>query len=183
MLMNKDLPAVAVHDVVVQNQAKELVVCTHGRSIYVASVKELQQLRDTILEKELHTFALAERRHSSRWGNSFAWWYKTDEPEMKIPFFTKNAGKVEFSIVSAKKKDTVLKKWTSDAVKGLNYEVYHFDLQEDKAEMVKKWLAENDKKDIELKEADNGKYYLPKGEYLVRIKRYGVEEEQKLMLK
>jgi len=183
MLMNKDLPAVAVHDVVVQNQAKELVVGTHGRSIYVANVKELQQLRDTILEKELHTFALTERRHSSRWGNSFAWWYEVDEPEIQIPFYTKNAGKVEFSIVSAKKKDTVLKKWTSEAVRGLNYESYHFDLEADKAEMVKKWLAENEKEDIQLKEADNGKYYLPKGEYLVKIKKGGVTEEQKLKLK
>ncbi|MEM6699673.1 MAG: glycosyl hydrolase, partial [Bacteroidota bacterium] len=183
MLMNKDLPAVAVHDVVVQNQAKELVVGTHGRSIYVASVKELQQLRDTILDKELHTFALAERRHSSRWGNSFAWWYETDEPEMQIPFYTKNGGAVEFSLAAAKKKDTVLKKWTSDANKGLNYETYNFDLAKDKAEMVKKWLAENEKDDVELEEADNGRYYLPKGEYLIKIKKGSIVEEQKLVLK
>jgi hypothetical protein len=40
----KDLPRVAVHDIIVQKRENELVLGTHGRSIYIAKLDEVQRL-------------------------------------------------------------------------------------------------------------------------------------------
>ncbi|MEM9886035.1 MAG: glycosyl hydrolase [Bacteroidota bacterium] len=181
MAMDETIPAVAVHDLVVQQQAKHLVLGTHGRSFYIANVKELQQLQDSILEKDLHTFAIAETRHSSRWGNAYAWWYETEEPEMQIPYFTKAAGEVAFSIAAKEQPDFELYTWSKEVPKGLNYETYHFHLDEAKIEKMQQWLKGKDK-DVKLEKADNGKYYLPKGEYVVKLKKGKTVKEEALVL-
>jgi photosystem II stability/assembly factor-like uncharacterized protein len=40
----KDLPRVAIHDIIVQKRENELVVGSHGRSIYIAKLDEVQHL-------------------------------------------------------------------------------------------------------------------------------------------
>ncbi len=46
MRMSNGIPAVAVHDVVIQSREHELVVGTHGRSIYVVDIEALELLND-----------------------------------------------------------------------------------------------------------------------------------------
>ena len=41
---NATLPNVAVHDLKVHHRDNELIVATHGRSIYIADVKKLQKI-------------------------------------------------------------------------------------------------------------------------------------------
>ncbi|MEM9848222.1 MAG: glycosyl hydrolase, partial [Bacteroidota bacterium] len=182
MAMDGTIPAVAVHDLVVHKAAKDLILGTHGRSFYVADVEELQQLQDSILQKPLHTFDLATTRHSSRWGNSFAWWYESDEPEMTIPYFIGTDGNVSFTIASAEQPNYPLYSWTSKATKGLNYEPYHFQLDASKVATVQKWLDKKEA-DVQLEKADNGKYYLPKGAYVVKIQKNKMVKEERLVLK
>jgi hypothetical protein len=38
------LPGVAIHDIAVQERENEIVLGTHGRSIYIASLNEVQKL-------------------------------------------------------------------------------------------------------------------------------------------
>mgnify|MGYP001241228132 FL=1 len=47
-VFSKELPNVAVHDLVIQPQAKHLVLGTHGRSLYVADISLLQKLNSKI---------------------------------------------------------------------------------------------------------------------------------------
>jgi hypothetical protein len=42
------MPNVAVHDVVLQKKARDLVVGTHGRSIYKVNVDQIEQLTDKV---------------------------------------------------------------------------------------------------------------------------------------
>ncbi|MFT3844616.1 MAG: hypothetical protein QM725_06165 [Lacibacter sp.] len=44
MAWNAGLPGVAVHDIAVQERENEIVLGTHGRSIYIASLSEVQKL-------------------------------------------------------------------------------------------------------------------------------------------
>ncbi len=44
MAWNTGLPGVAVHDIAIQERENEIVLGTHGRSIYVASLSEVQKL-------------------------------------------------------------------------------------------------------------------------------------------
>jgi photosystem II stability/assembly factor-like uncharacterized protein len=46
MILDNNLPRVPVHDIVIQQRENELVIGTHGRSIYVAKLKEVHKLYD-----------------------------------------------------------------------------------------------------------------------------------------
>jgi hypothetical protein len=48
------MPNVAVHDVVIQKKARDLVVGTHGRSIYKVNVDQIEQLTDKVLAENAY---------------------------------------------------------------------------------------------------------------------------------
>ncbi|MBK8611832.1 MAG: glycosyl hydrolase [Chitinophagaceae bacterium] len=50
MVMDNNLPRVPVHDIVIQQRENELVVGTHGRSVYVTKLKEVQKLFEKLVE-------------------------------------------------------------------------------------------------------------------------------------
>jgi photosystem II stability/assembly factor-like uncharacterized protein len=53
----KNLPNVAVHDIVVHPRENDLILATHGRSIWIFDdVTPLQQLKQQILESDVHLF-------------------------------------------------------------------------------------------------------------------------------
>ncbi|MDQ6844488.1 MAG: glycosyl hydrolase, partial [Bacteroidota bacterium] len=41
MTLGNNLPSVPVHDIAIQKKAKEIVIGTHGRSIYIASLEDI----------------------------------------------------------------------------------------------------------------------------------------------
>jgi photosystem II stability/assembly factor-like uncharacterized protein len=49
LTLDNNLPRVPVHDIVVQQRENELVVGTHGRSIYITKLKEIQKLYDKMM--------------------------------------------------------------------------------------------------------------------------------------
>jgi len=49
MILDNNLPRVPVHDIVIQQRENELVVGTHGRSVYIAKLKELHKLYDKMM--------------------------------------------------------------------------------------------------------------------------------------
>lgn len=153
---SEGLPNVAFHDLVIQPEANDLVLGTHGRSIYVANISILQNIEEGILSiSEIDPI-----HYSSRWGDSWSQWSEVNEPSVVIQFYNPKAEKTTISIQT---EDGVeLKNYKIDAVKGVN--VFEYDVTI--SEKGKKALA---KKDIEISEAKNGKYYLPKGKYLVFI--------------
>ena len=81
------IPNVASYDMVVHPRDHELVVGTHGRSIYVTDVKPLHELM-TRDERKLVAFALDGIRYSERWGNQSAPFREVYEPGMELLFFT-----------------------------------------------------------------------------------------------
>jgi photosystem II stability/assembly factor-like uncharacterized protein len=52
MTLDNNLPRVPVHDIVIQQRENELVIGTHGRSIYIAKLKELHKLYDKMMEEK-----------------------------------------------------------------------------------------------------------------------------------
>ena len=54
--LGKGLPPVAVHDLVVHPRDRELVVATHGRSLYVIDVAPLQELTARVQTAKVHLF-------------------------------------------------------------------------------------------------------------------------------
>ncbi len=183
MLMNKELPAAPVHDLVVHPRENELLVGTHGRSLYLAPVQHLQQLVDSVLEKTLFAFEVKKVRFSNNWGGStYAWAEEIPEPDIELPVFVKAGGKLKITV---KSDDLTLKTWETDVTKGLNYPVYHGEIEEAIVPAFEKQLNKKKKpedKEIKIKKAKNGKFYLRKGTYTIAFEKDGKKLEQKLVV-
>ncbi len=181
MLMDNGLPAVSVHDLVVHPRDAELVVGTHGRSIYIGSVKELQQLNAESMAKDLLVYDMEKMRYSPRWGAS-GWW-QGDPPAASIPVYARSAGKVRFSV--ATENGLVLKQWEGAVNKGLNYPAFDMTINAEATAAYNLVLNEKvkpDEKPIAVKPAPNGKTYIYRGTYVVTVQKDGNEAKTKLII-
>ncbi|RTY81900.1 glycosyl hydrolase [Flavobacterium sp. ZB4P23] len=148
------IPNVAVHDLVIQKKAKDLVVGTHGRSVYKVNLDQVQQLNDKVVAENLHVFELKKIKKTKEWGNSWSSWAKASEPKAEIWFYSNGDAEVLLQIENSLKEVVYSQK--VKAVKGLNKHVY--DLSITKA-IADNW--KNKDKKLKLEPAKNGNYYLP----------------------
>ena len=168
-VFSEGIPKVAVHDLVIQTEAKDLLVGTHGRSIYKTNIAALQKYNE-VKDEIIAVLEIPEIKHSSRWGSSWGQWYDAFEPKISIAYYALNSGKVSVDILAVDA--TKLARFSSEAVKGFNYFEYDFAVSE---KTVKSYFS---KKDLTVKKAKNGVYYLPKGTYIVKVSN-GMESSQK----
>ncbi|MFO7314898.1 VPS10 domain-containing protein [Rhodothermus marinus] len=159
------LPHAPVHDLVIHKRARDLVVATHGRSLYVADLEEIEQLTPALLARPLHVFAIDTVRHNPNWGRIRAAWMPPDTPAVRIPYYSREAGPVTIRVLT--EDDLLLAVRTDTAEVGLNYPVY--DLTIDTTQ-VAAFNARRDEK-AQVRAADNGRYYLPPGTYMVELVR------------
>ena len=164
------IPNVAIHDLVIQEEEKHLLVGTHGRSIYKVDISNLQHLTKDVINSGLHIFDLPEITYSENWGNKINTWKKAETPGLDIVFFS---AKPETFNASVSTPDGVVVSQTSvEAVRGINILSYDVAFTKaGKSAYLKKYKRE-------LIEAEDGKTYLPSGTYEVKIKGEGQEEKQ-----
>ncbi|MCF6181568.1 glycosyl hydrolase [Lutibacter sp.] len=154
------IPVVPVHDLVIQKEAKDLIIGTHGRSIYKTNIAPLQKFK-TLKNKGIVFFDIPSIKHSLSWGSAWNKWLKPNTPKITIPFYVDKEGIYKVEILSNNK--TVFKKYSTVATKGFNYTNYDLSISE---KIVDTYFSKND---IEIKKAKNGNYYLPKGSYIIKI--------------
>ncbi|WP_298755953.1 sialidase family protein [uncultured Psychroserpens sp.] len=155
-------PNVAIHDIVVQPDAKHLLLGTHGRSIYKTDISPLQQMNDKMMSKAETLFKINDIRFSPRWGSSFSQWSDPYEPSIDISFFANSTGGKTIKVLS--ENGTLLNEMKINADKGFNYTTYDLTLTEKGRKAL---LKENSS--IDINKAQNGKYYIPKGKYTIQI--------------
>jgi photosystem II stability/assembly factor-like uncharacterized protein len=197
------LPHVAVHDVAIHPRDKELIVGTHGRSLYIADVSHVQALQGTILSKPLHLFALKPLTVSPRWGRRGFGFSETLLPTATIGWYARQAGTAAIKI-KGEKTGIVLRELSFNAEAGLNYLDFDCSVQDSSAlaahlasQTAAQAAAERSKDSTKavagkssseqtvprIKRAENGSLYLPAGMYTVEIELNGVKETQPLELK
>ncbi len=183
MIMNKNLPAVAVHDMVLHPRENELLVGTHGRSLYLADMKHVQQLRDSILQKPLYAFETPKLKFRSNWGSlRNAWTVEAPEPDVTFTLYAKRSGMLKVTVMMGELK---LNSWETTITQVLNYLEYHGEVAEKAVTAFAKQLNEKTKKEdkkIEVNKAKNGKYYLQKGSYKILFEMDGQNAESKLVI-
>ena len=158
---SKGLTAAPVHDLVIQPEAKDLVIGTHGRSIYKANIAALQQF-NTIKDKPVTIFEIPEVKYSPRWGSSWSQWDEVNEPKINIPFYVLHQG--TFEVIITSEDDIELNRFSVQADKGFNYAEYNLAYSEKgKTAYLKKH------KSPEIKKSKNEVSYLLKGKYFIKI--------------
>lgn len=161
------MPNVAIHDLVIQPEAKHLLVGTHGRSIYKANIAKLQLMTPDIMKNNLYVFDLESIEHSKNWGNAWSSWSKPNTPGLDITFYSSAADTYEAIITS----DDAIKVSEAEIVadKGLNILSYDVTFSKiGKLNYLKKHKTD-------LPTAKNGKTYLPAGTYTVELSGNGAK--------
>ena len=181
MILDKNLPHVAVHDLVIQSSARDLVIGTHGRSIYRANVKELQKLNSKILATPVHVFDIKKTTFSDRWGNSRYTWYNPTMPSVTVPVYAQKEGIGKINIYS--KGGVLLYSKDHSLVLGLNYLEYSLQINPDKLSAFSKALKKEKSDQMEhLKKKDDDNFYLIPGEYRVELLLDGESDSKTLLI-
>jgi hypothetical protein len=178
------LPAVSVNDLQIHPRENELIVGTHGRSIYIADLKPIQAWTNEVLAKDLYITDLPTINYSSNWGSVRNKYIEPVERKYDIVYYAKTAGKVKITIQTSK--DLIVKTITDDAEAGLNY--VNFDQAIDASAKVdfEKYLNDTKKKEekeVKLEVADDKKIYFRPGKYKVIIEQNGAKAEKELEIK
>jgi photosystem II stability/assembly factor-like uncharacterized protein len=160
-IFNKNLPNVAVHDLVIQEREKHLILGTHGRSLYKANIGNLQLFTKELMAKKAHIFQIEAIQKRNNWGAARNDWSEIFVPEMTIPFYANSARKTTVDIYS---NDVLVNTLIVTADKGYNEVSFNISF----SEKGKKGY-EDANKNSKLEKAKNGKFYLPKGTYTVKI--------------
>ena len=79
----------SVHDLKVHHRDNELIVATHGRSIYIADVKKLQKLTPENLAKNLIVFDVENINFKENWGKSYNNFTEIEKQNFPIEFYKK----------------------------------------------------------------------------------------------
>ncbi|MDH7446260.1 exo-alpha-sialidase [Aquimarina sp. 2201CG14-23] len=157
-VFSKGLPNVAVHDIVVQPVANDLLLGTHGRSIYKTNIESLQNLNEQILSSALYLYPANTVKASPRWGSSWSKWLDAYEPSTTLKYYSNKTGAI--SVKVALESGKILQEFSSNADKGLNYADYDLTISDKGRKALLKEFPDED-----ISKKKNGKYYLPVGKY------------------
>ncbi|MCS6917035.1 MAG: hypothetical protein RMK52_02255 [Chitinophagales bacterium] len=178
------LPRVAVHDLCIHPRERELILGTHGRSIYIGRVKELQQLTDSVLNQPLFVFAADPVRHEASWGKRRSFWDTVSVPRVLLAVYADEAKDVQMEVFA----DSALMVFR-DAYRleaGLNYLPYALRLDSAFLQPYEDFLNRRRKPErmpVRLQRGDDGQYYLQPGTFRLRFSSGAVAREINLEIK
>ena len=171
-----NFPNVAVHDLRIHPEEMDLVVGTHGRSIYIADISAVSSIDKEELENAL-TLSSAETINFSRqWGNSYSQWMDPFTPEVPLTWYSAKSGTAKFEVKT--EAGEVVQQFELETEKGFNTGNYDLTIKES---AVKK--LEDKEKNISIKKAKDEKFYIPKGKYSIELKLNGKTAETKFEVK
>jgi hypothetical protein len=192
--MSKSIPDVAVHDLVVQEREEDLVVATHGRSLWILDIEEIRAaalltaapLGQRVVEKAGSKFSekvtmltgpksscailpIRKVHKSGDWGSNWSKWLEPEIPHVDFVVYSDAKPGKDFITIAIGDSLALHTLDVPEVHNGLNYIPFDLTLPEAFVKPVQDALnAGKEAKDhIRLKRADNGKYYLPKGKYKV----------------
>ena len=151
MPLGGGLPNVAVHDLVVHPRENELIVATHGRSVFIGDITAIQNLATLERKETFKVLSVEDVKFNKNWGDYKYGnqWYGFNEPSCSITFYSASAGKGQLKIMDGER---------TMAVKGFNVKaglnIYDYDFS-----------RTGDAAQDGTPAARNGKVYLEAGIY------------------
>ncbi|TDH24252.1 glycosyl hydrolase [Segetibacter sp. 3557_3] len=130
-----NLPRVPVHDIAIQQRENDIVLGTHGRSIYIANLDAIQKLTPALVAKNAEVFDIKEVTASAGTGRGFG--RGSARPSASIAYYVKSGGPATIRIKNTK--GEVLNTFTPATEAGLN--VFDYDLSIKQSNNVEAGLA------------------------------------------
>ncbi|MEO9964935.1 MAG: glycosyl hydrolase [Reichenbachiella sp.] len=151
MPLGGGLPNVAVHDMAVHPRENELIIGTHGRSVYVGDISAIQTLATLERKESLKILSVEEVAFSKSWGEfkNENQWSGYNEPSNQIIFYSQSSGQGQLKVIQG---DRTMFQTNLTIVAGLNF--YNYDLS-----------RSGEAAEDGTPEAKNGKVYLEMGKY------------------
>ncbi len=167
-----NLPNVAVHDLRVHPEENDLVVGTHGRSIYLVDISAISMMNRDDFDKALSIRTGESVRFSPRWGNSYSTWMDPYKPNLPFTYYTPEKGTAKIKVISDS--GITVQEFEIASDKGFNTGEFNMTITESAAEQLEK---EDDK--VRIKKADDEEYYIPIGKYTIEVEVNGKKAETK----
>ena len=155
-MFDKDFPRVAVHDLFIQERDNDLLIGTHGRSIYKLELEAVQSLYNLVL-RPVAVVAPEPIKHTKNWGRKYRVWSEAVSPDFSWIFYAAKPVHGTWQLMSDQ--DVIVYEEDIELATGLQTIPYDLNLSQ---EQIKKY---NRRHKAKLEAADDGKTYLPKGSY------------------
>ena len=134
------IPNVAAYDMIVQPRDLDLVVATHGRSVYIADLKGLHAIMAAGTAQPISLLPIKDIRKSSTWGKARVPWMPINEPALSIPYYLRSGDPVSpVTLEIADEKGTLIARQQFSPHMG--YGSYAWDLKTTPAALSKKSKA------------------------------------------
>ena len=178
----KGLPNVPVHDLVIQPREHDLIIGTHGRSLYKTNLSDIEKLNSENLNKDLVFYEPESVTYNKYWGMKRDEFDEPNIPKLYFTLYSKNSGQYNITISYD---DKTVNQFSGSFSSGINY--IEFDLAIDTV-IGKSYFDfitdkyKNDKK-IKIKLTDSQKYFLPPGKYKVELEAKGTKETKEFEIK
>lgn len=170
MAFNGGLPRVAVHDIVIQERENDMVIATHGRSLFKTGLNEIQQL-DFINSKDIHVFSPEKIKYDENAGKKYSAFDAPNEPVHVFSYYVKNAGLTTITIAAID--GTIINEFTDYSEAGLNYLSYNLTIDAKYKAAYEEYLnslpVDGFREVANVKLADNKKYYLLPGKFIIKF--------------
>ncbi len=164
-----DLPRVAVHDLCLQEREQDLLVGTHGRSLFITNVGAVRTLADSIGSRSLFVYTPAPIEVSRQWGESWSRWAQPDTPSLSLTIYIAEAGPVRLRVLD--KAGRVLRDSEQVLPKGLSALTMPLVVED-------KLLDEKNKAFYPT--ATDGRRFLIVGDYTIEVSPVRQKEDKKL---
>jgi len=146
-VLQNSIPISPAHDLVIHPRDRDLVVGTHGRSIYVMDIEPIQKLTPKIRRKSVHVFELPWTRDRNRWDREpSALIPKSEQDRLKIRYWSAKSRPAKITVKT--KDGRLVHEQQHKARRGIN--VVEWDLVVDRDTELERQLNEAQKT---LKEA------------------------------
>ncbi len=177
MSMNGDLPRVAVHDAVIHPRDAEIVIGTHGRSIYIASLAEIRHLNDSVISSPLKIFDVSAPKYNKSWGKRVDAFEDPVLPELNASYFSKSSGISAIRLISSN--GIELKSLSDTCEAGINFSKVVLAMSGKQAKSLTQKLGKGKNPEEIPRRAEDGNYYFPAGIYVLEITLASGEKEKK----
>ena len=159
---SSNFPRVAIHDLVIHEGTNELVIGTHGRSIYKIELDLFSKYLEASSNQNIISFLnFNEIKFSKSWGNKMIYSSETFDINLVIDLFSSKNKNFEFEILNENYK--VLNQGNFNTDQGFNK--IKIPIVIDK-KLSSKYLK---KIGFKSKISEDGNRYLSKGEYILKV--------------